>query len=84
MVFLHNLGKNNKEFRKWLENNHLSAEECWIECKCGQMKDQSIFIILMLFIPHYVLDGLIRHLEKKTELDCKGLVQGKKTVIGPK
>lgn len=35
--------KNNKEFRKWLENNHLSAEECWIECKRGQMKDQSIF-----------------------------------------
>lgn len=35
--------KNNKEFRKWLENNHLSAEECWIECKRGQIKDQSIF-----------------------------------------
>lgn len=35
--------RNKEEFRKWLENNHLTEKECWIDCKRGRIKNDSYF-----------------------------------------
>lgn len=35
--------KNSDEFRKWLELNHLTQKECWVKCKRGKPKDNSVF-----------------------------------------
>jgi len=35
--------KNKEEFYSWLKSNHKTETECWIECKKGKMKDDSVF-----------------------------------------
>ncbi len=38
--------KTNKEFRKWLKNNHKNEKECWITCKRGKpKKDKTLYYI---------------------------------------
>lgn len=54
--------KNSDEFRKWLELNHLTQKECWVKCKRGKPKDNSVFYYIDAVILLCHLDGLIQHM----------------------
>ncbi len=39
-----------EEFRKWLEENHSSQKECWVNCKRGKIEDGEFSYIDAVYV----------------------------------
>jgi uncharacterized protein YdeI (YjbR/CyaY-like superfamily) len=39
-----------EEFRKWLEDNHSSQKECWVNCKRGKIEDGEFSYIDAVYV----------------------------------